>query len=68
MANRVIGIEIGSRKLKAVELESRFGEFTLQQYGVSELPEDFRTKLFGLQRKAVEDAEPSGGGGAGPGT
>lgn len=68
MANRVIGIEIGSRKLKAVELEARFGEFTLQQYGVSELPEDFRTKLFGLQRKAVEDAEPSGGGGAGPGT
>jgi len=67
LANRVIGVEVGSRKLKAVELESRFGEFTLQRYWVSDLSDDFREKLFGLQRPVVDEAKSpeAGAGGSG---
>ena len=54
MAQKTIGIEVGSRKLKAVELESRFGELTILNYWISDLPEEFRDKLFAL--KAPERA------------
>jgi len=37
-----------------VELESRFGDFSLLNFWVSDLPEDFRSKLFSLGQVAVQ--------------
>ncbi len=47
MAQRCVGLVIGPRKLKAVELTSRFGEVSLNRYWLVDLPDYFRGMIFG---------------------
>jgi len=48
LAQRCVGIVIGPRKLKAVELISSFGELILNRYWLIDLPDYFRNALFGI--------------------
>jgi len=49
LAQRCVGLVIGPRKLKAVELTSRFGEVSLDRYWLVDLPDYFRHTIFGLE-------------------
>lgn len=61
MAQRIIGLEIGSRKLKAVEVESRFNEFSVLNCWISDLPADFRDRLFSLKTGEESSQPPAAG-------
>jgi len=60
LAQKTIGLAVGNRKFKAVEMEARFGEFSIHNYWISDLHEDFREKLFSIKSKPVEAASAAG--------
>ena len=41
-------------------MEARFGEFTINNYWIADLPEDFREKLFSIKSKPAEAAPAAG--------
>jgi len=54
LARRVIGLVIGSRSIKAVELVSRFGEYSIERYWLIDLGSGFQERVFGLKSGVSE--------------
>ena len=49
MARKVIGLVIGSRAIKAVELVSRLGEYSIERYWLIDSGSGFQEQLFNLK-------------------
>ncbi len=57
MAQKCMGIVIGTTQLKAVELSGSFGEVSLERYQMVDLPASFRDTVFGFQAAPEQGLE-----------